>query len=513
MSSSKENSLAKNSVALGLRMIIRMVISLFTTRIILRSLGIEDYGIFNVIAGFTTMFAFVNTSMSTSISRFLSFGLGRHENGSSLRKTFKICFTTQIILAGIVLILAEAIGVPIINSYLTIPPSRISAANILYQCTIITMLINIIQVPFNASIIAYEKMTAYAYIEIINALALLGIAYLLRILSGPLLVYYGLMLVCLNIIILICYYYYTRRFKICIPAFHFNWKAMRPILVFSGADFYSNCSLSLQAQGQNIIINKFFGLVANASIGISNQVYGALLMFSNSITTAIRPRIIKHFAAEKNDLFKSLIFDSSKLISFFNIIACIPLFLSIHLILSLWLTELPEYAILFTRILILNQCYFSYKPILIIGLHATGKITKFSILSGTWYLLSIPLQFLIAYMGCRISMVFGIILIITGINILIIVYYLTRLTEIKLSELFKKIMLPPFFLTTIIIIFEFIIKTIISTNSTAILLLQFTLVIFTIILSYSFILDDSTRIILRKHLHNLLTKVNINKER
>lgn len=506
----ERNSLASNSIALCFRMIIRMAISLYTTRVILNALGEEDYGIYNVIAGFTVMFSFVNTSMSTAISRFLAFEIGRKSNEQELKDTFKTAFTTQAVLAGVIIILAEVIGIPIINYYLTIPPDKLFIANILYQCTLVSLLITFIQVPFNASIIAFEKMTAYAYIEIVYVTALLLIALALKILSGPLLVYYGGMLVLVNILILVCYYIYTRRFQICTPSFLFNWARMKPLVVFSGADFYSNCSLSLQAQGQNIVINKFFGLIANASVGIASQVYGALLMFSSSITIAIRPRIIKLYAAKELDSFNYLILDGSRLISFFNTIVCIPLIFSIQWILKLWLGEVPEYAVIFTQILLINHCLYSYKPILIAGLHATGKITKFSIVSGTWYILAIGIQFLIAYLGANIETVFGIILLLTGVNIIIIVYYLAIIANFSWTDILYKVIIPPTVVFLGMIFLGFFALKWLSTNSNTIFIVSGVSFV-SLFFSSMFILDKRTRHHIAKFSRTLLDKLKQNK--
>lgn len=505
------NSLAINSIALCFRMIIRMAISLYTTRVVLNALGVEDYGIYNVIAGFTVMFSFVNTSMSAAISRFLAFEIGRKGREQDLKETFKTAFTTQAILAIVIIILAEAIGIPIINHYLTIPSDKIYAANILYQCTLISLFIHITQVPFNATIIAFEKMTAYAYIEIVYVTALLLIALTLKVLKGPLLVYYGGMLVMVNVLVLFCYLIYTRRFKICVPAFLFNWSKMKPMIVFSGADFYSNCSLSLQTQGQNIVINKFFGLIANASVGIASQVYGALLMFSSSITTAIRPRIIKLYAAKELDSFNYLILDGSRLISFFNTIVCIPLIFSIQWILELWLGEIPEYAVIFTQILLINHCLYSYKPILIAGLHATGKITKFSIVSGTWYILAIGIQFLIAYLGANIETVFGIIILLTGVNIIIIVYYLTNITDMACKNIVTKVIIPPTAIILGMVSLGFLTLRQFRANECITIIVIFSVSLITLVLSARLILDKRTRHHIVKFTKALSEKLKLHK--
>lgn len=506
---SKGNSLATNSIALCFRMIIRMAISLYTTRIILNVLGVEDYGIYNVIAGFTVMFSFVNTSMSTAISRFLAYEIGKKGNEQDLKETFKTAFTTQTTLAGVIIILAEAIGIPIINHYLTIPPDKLYEANVLYQCTLVSLFIHILEVPFNASIIAFEKMTAYAYIEIVYVVALLLIALALKILTGPLLVYYGSMLVLANVLILLCYFIYTRKFKICMPAFLFDWSRMKPMVVFSGSDFYSNCSLSLQTQGQNIIINRFFGLAANASIGIASQVYGALLMFSSSITTAIRPRIIKLYAANEYDSFHNLIIDGSRLLSFFNTLICVPLIFSVKWLLEIWLGDIPQYAIVFTQILLINHCLYSYKPILIAGLHATGNITRFSIVSGTLYILAIIIQLLMAYWGANVNTVFALIILLTGVNIAIIIYYLIKNANFLWMDILNKVVFPPTIVIAGLLFVGFMALNLINNDGISLIIMVCAITLFGILLSSAFILDKRTRQYILRYSVNLLGKLKV----
>lgn len=498
--------MSRNSVALLFRMLLRLLVSLYTTRVILNALGVDDFGVYNVIAGFTTMFSFVNTSMSTAISRFLAYDIGQSSPLQKLEETFRLAFSTQLILAVAAALLAESVGVPIINYYLSIPADKLFAANILYQCTIISLIINIIQVPFNATIIASERMNVYAYIEIAYAVLLLAIAFILQILKGPLLIYYGGMLVLINISIFILYYTYTRKFRICTSKVLFDWQKLKPILAFSSADLYSNASLAIQNQGQNIIINKFFGLVANASVGIASQIYGALLMFSSSITTAIRPRIIKLHAAKEHDAFVDLIINGSRLISFFNIFLCVPLFFCLRWILPIWLKEVPEYAVSLAQILLFNHCIFSYKSVLISGLHASGNIRQFSFWSGTWYILSIAIQYLLAVSGLNLGIVYSLIVIITAVNIIFILIFLRRLVNIKIKNLLSKVVIPNFAVTcSLVIIGYFLLAN--SYSAVHEVLIYILLFIVCTLASTLFILDKKSRKIIKNYLNKTFSRV------
>ncbi len=500
-------SIAKNTIALTLRMILRLVVSLYTTRVVLHALGVDDFGIYNLIVGFTMMFSFVNSSMSSSISRFIACDLGSEKSENDRTKTFRIAFTIQLLIALALLVVAEVIGVILINHYVDIPPHRLMAANILYQCTLVSLVFNILQAPFNATIIAYERMTAYAYFELIYVFLLLIIAFALQVLHGDLLVCYGFMLVGINIIIFICYKLYSNRFSICKTSLYLKWSKARDMLRFSGADFYANCSLSVQSQGQNIIINRFFGLTANAASGIGSQIYGALLMFSNSMCTAMRPRIIKHYASGEVLDFRSLMYNGARMVSFANLILCIPLIIILPSIISLWLNTIPKYAVLFARVLLIQHCFFSYKPILVAGIHATGRIVFFSLKSGTLYFISIPLQFFIAFWCCNAAIVYGSIIAIVGVNVLLMINALATLSGIERKLLILNIFTPPIITTVVIVLLSFLVKYCLANAMVVDLFIAIGSFIITAVVSYYFILDKESRLLLKGYIRMFLKKI------
>lgn len=422
----QSNTLARNSIALTIRMVIRLLISLYTTRVILDALGVADYGIYNVIAGLSAMFSFVNSSMSNAISRFLSYALGQGKCNTDLERTFKLSFTAQFSLAICAFILAEIIGVPIINNVLSIPSDRMLAANILYQCTLVGFIANILQIPFNATIVAFERMTAYAYIEIVYVSLLLLIAMSLKLSFGDRLILYGFLVATINIIIFFCYYFYCRRFGICKVGLLWSRNEIKPILTFSVSDMYANICLSLQNQGQNIILNRFFGVAVNAAAGIASQIYGAMLMYTNSITTAIRPQIIKSYSSGDIQKMTHLMIDGSRILSFATISICVPVLIRLRVIVALWLSNPPTLTIVFASILLINHCLFCHKTLYIIGLQATGKIGKFSFISGSWYLIGIGIQLIMALIGLNQTYIFGIIVLLSFVNTIIILYYLNQ---------------------------------------------------------------------------------------
>ncbi len=473
----------------------------------MNALGIIDFGIYNVVAGISTMFTFVNASMSSAISRFLSFDLGRSNEISTVSQTFRIAFTTQLFIAIVIFIIAEIIGIPLINIYLNIPSIKLFSANILYQCTLVSMLISIIQVPFNATLIAFERMTAYAYIEIVYVFLMLGIAFVLQLIRADLLIFYGIMLVGVNVVILFCYTRYCSQFGICRTTLLMDKSRAKPILKFSGADFYSSSCMSIQSQGVSIILNRFFGLVANAAVGVAVQIYSALLMFASSITTAIRPRIIKYYASNELDNFNHLIYDGSRLISFFNIIICIPLLFCLRIIFSMWLEKVPEYSVEFAQILLINHSLFSYKTILVTAIQATGKIERFSFYSGTLYLISIAVQLIMAKLGFSIVLIYGFLIIITTIYILLLVISIHKFTNLIIKDMLKYIVLPPVLIVAGIGFTGLAVRQMFPHGISTDLIFAVGALITTVLLSSVFILNTKTRQLLVGYLKKLSHKI------
>lgn len=401
-------------MALSVRMLLRLGISVYSMRVVLDVLGIEDYGIYNVVAGFTVMFGFFNSTMSGAISRFLSYniGLGQEEE---LKTTFAASATIQAGIALLVLLVAETLGLWFVNTRLVIPESRMFAANVIYQCSIFSMIVLIMQVPYNASIIAHEKMNVYAYIEVVNSVMLLLIVFMLKVVKSDRLIVYGLLMACVYAMTGLSYWYYCRRnYSECRFRLLGDWRKLRPILSFSGWDLYANVGLSVHSQGVNIILNMFWGAVLNAASGVANQIYSAVLMFSASITTAIRPQIIKAYANRETAHMYRLLNGGSRYLYLLVIMMSVPLVVRMDYILSLWLVDVPDYAVPFARIILVSQCIGASKSLFATAIHATGNISRFSILAGTLYLAAIPVAYLLAAKGCSPLLVYGLVILVVG---------------------------------------------------------------------------------------------------
>lgn len=423
-------------------MVLRLVISLYTTRIVLRELGEDDYGIYILVAGFSLMFSFVNASMSTSVSRFISYSIGKGGDESNLKRIFSSALTIQCIIAVAVIALGSVIGIVFIRNVLSIPVDKIDAASVLFICTLFGLGFQVIQVPYNAAIISYERMSAYAYIEIVNTILLLVIVYMLELKLGEPLIVYGLLLLGVSFITFMTYVIYCRRFPICKFRLCADKAIIKPMLSFSGADLFSNSSLSAQAQGQNIVFNKFYSLTTNAAIGIANQVYGAMLMFSSSITTAIRPQIIKSYASGDKSRALSLIIVSSKILCAALICIGVPIIIRIKYILSFWLGTYPDQAPMFVSIILIMNMMFGYKGIIVILLHATGKIGRFSVINGLCFFIAIPLQYLMASFGISDNLNYCTVILLAAINIVLVFFYIGQYLSIPYIPILVKCSVP-----------------------------------------------------------------------
>lgn len=394
MSSEDNKRIARNSVALYIRMFIGMAVSLYTSRVVLQVLGVENFGVYNVVGGVVSLFSFLNASMSGATSRFITYELGCN-NRQKLRLVFNNAMLAHLIIAVSVVILCETIGLWLLKYELEIPADSKTAAMWVFQCSILSMALNITQIPYTACIIAHERMKAFAYTDILNTFLKLGIVYLLLIIPGEKLRIYGLLLLSISIIITLIYRLYCiRNFEECHLSINcLDRSYMKSMLKFSGWDLFGNFSWVARIQGVSLIINIFFGAIANAAIGVSNQVQGAITAFSNSITMAIKPQIIKSYAANQELRCLSLISIGIKITFIALLTLSIPLILYIRYILDLWLVVVPKYAPVITQLTIVCVIFSAIPTITITGVHATGNIKKASVVSGLIYLSTVPITY------------------------------------------------------------------------------------------------------------------------
>ena len=384
-------------------MLFSMFVSLYTSRVILNALGVEDYGIYGVVGGVVAMFSFLNASMAGATSRFLTFEMGRG-NEQRLKDTFSSALIIHIGVGIVVFLLAETIGLWFLSNKLVIPEERIEAAHWVYQCSVVSAILGITQVPYNASIIAHEKMDVYAYIEILNVTLKLLIVYLLTIWDFDKLMLYAILVLSVSILVMMVYRIYCMR-KFSESHFRFIWEPgiIKPMLNFSGWDFYGNMAFTFRQQGANFLLNMFYGVALNAACGIASTVQGVFLQLSASVVTAFKPAIIKEYAAGKYAEMNRLLSMTTKMAMYLLMLITIVVFVRMDFILQLWLGQVPEGAVLLSRMMLVMNFFSLLGSIIMIGIHATGKVFRVGAINGTLYILTIPIMYLMLKRGMDYS--------------------------------------------------------------------------------------------------------------
>lgn len=392
--------IAKNTLMLYFRMLFTMAVSLFTSRVVLNTLGVEDYGIYNVVGGVVSMFSIISGSLSAAISRFITVELAKGD-ADKLRKTFSASVTIQLLLSLIIVVLIESIGVWFLNAKMVIPAERMDAANWVLQFSIVTFVINLISVPYNATIIAHEKMSAFAYISILEVVCKLVIVYLLKISPIDRLVFYAILMCAVSVIIRLVYgYYCNRRFAECKFSFRFDKDLLKRMFSFAGWNFIGASSAVLRDQGGNIIINLFGGPAVNAARGIAMQVNQTIVGFSNNFMTALNPQITKSYASGEQDYMMKLIFRGARFSFYMLLFLSLPVLANTHYILSLWLGMVPDHSVLFVRLALIFAMSESISSPLVTAMLATGKIRNYQIVVGVLQMLNLPISYVLLRIGC-----------------------------------------------------------------------------------------------------------------
>lgn len=396
---SNNKRIAKNTIMLYIRMFISMLVGLYTSRVVLATLGVEDYGIYGVVGGVVAMMGFLNASMSGATSRFLTFELGRGDK-DRLAKTFSSALIVHIAIAIIVFILAETVGLWFLCNKLNIPEGRMEAAHRVYQFSILATMLSITQVPYNATIIAHEKMDVYAYMEILNVSLKLLIVYLLTIGDFDKLKLYAVLTFAVSLIIMMIYRIYClRHFKE--SRFHWVWdkEYITPLLSFSVWDLYGNLSWTVKQQGTSFVLNAFYGVALNAANGIASTVQGILMGFSSNIIMAFKPAIIKKYAVGSYEDMNRLMRFATKMALGMLMLSNFIIYIKMNYILELWLKEVPTATVILCRYSLIMNLFSCISLILIIGFHAVGKVKLMGFINGTISILSIPLMYVMLKEG------------------------------------------------------------------------------------------------------------------
>ena len=396
---SSNKTIAKNTLFLYARMLFNLAVSLYTSRVILDVLGVTDLGVFQVVAGIITIFTFFNSGLAGATSRFLAFEIGQG-NKTRLQRTFSSAVNAYILFSLLVLFLGETIGLWFVLNKLVIPEGRKAAALIIYQCSIVMTIITLIQVPYNASIIANEKMKVFAYIGILDTLLKLLVTFLLYVIAADHLIAYGFLLVVSSLLIFSCYAIYSHfYFPECKVRLKWDKEILKPLLVFSGWDVFGNFGFAVKTQGQNVLLNMFFGVVVNAACGFANTVYGAVTGFTNNFMMSVRPGITKAYSIGNYTRMQQLITDSAKYSFCLMLFLSTPFFFEGDFILNVWLKNPPQYTAVLCQLQLITFLIANVFFPIRFGIVATGKNKYISILDGFIFLAYLPITYLILKWG------------------------------------------------------------------------------------------------------------------
>ncbi len=428
---SNNKRIAKNTILLYCRMLFLMCISLYTSRVILKSLGFSDYGIYNVVGGIVAMFTMVSGSLRAAISRFITFELGTGDI-DKLKRVFSCSITIQIILSIILIVLAETVGLWFLNAKMVIPDDRMVAANWVYQFSIITFVINLISIPYNSAIIAHEKMGAFAYISILEASFNLIIAWTISIAPFDKLIYYALLLALVAFLVRLIYMWYCKRnFEECAYSFVYDKKILKDMFGFSGWNMIGATSAVCRDHGANIILNLFFGTEVNAARGIGVQVSTAIQGFVSNFQMALNPQIIKNYAIKELDYLNSIVLKGAKFSYYILFVIALPVFFSTDYILELWLGAYPDHTVLFLQLIIIFSLIESLSGPLITVMYATGEVRNYQIVVGGLQLLNLPLSYLLLKVGLIPEIVVVVSIVLSFVCLLARLYMLRKIVNCR----------------------------------------------------------------------------------
>lgn len=452
MSQDNNKRIAKNTLLLYIRMLFTMAVSLYTSRVILNTLGVEDYGIYNVVGGVVAMFGFLNSAMSSATNRYITFNLGKGDN-KRLQTIFSTTLQIHTIIAIVIVIFAEIFGTWFLYNKMQIPNDRLDAAFWVLQSSILSSVIMILSVPYNAAIIAHEKMSAFAYISIVEVVLRLIIVYLLNVFSYDKLIIYAILALAVQILIRFCYSIYCHRhFKETKYIKVWDKSLFKEMMSFAGWSFWGNIAGILYTQGLNMLLNVFFGPVVNAARAIAVQVQGAVQHFVSNFQMALNPQITKTYASGEIDQMHMLMFRSARFSFLLLFFIAFPLLLETDFILQLWLKTVPDNAVIFTQIMICISLIYTTANPCVIANQATGKVKIYQMVVGGILLLILPISYIVLKLGAPAYSVFIVHFLVESVAQFSRMYMLRKLINLPLWQYMKNIYIPIFTTVAVAII-------------------------------------------------------------
>lgn len=451
--------MAVNTVILYAKLLITIIVNLYSTRIILNAMGIEEFGIVNLISGIVAMLSFVQNSMSVSSQRYMSVNMSKHEEDLMLR-VFNSSVVLHICLAIIILLILECAIPFVFDSAIQIPVQKIGVAQVLYQLTIVGTVLVVIAVPFDAALNAHENMLVFSIISIIESLIRLTGAFILVYVSDKL-IFYGFLIVAIRLVSLILKLVYCRKhyLETSISSKHQDKKLMKEMFAFAFWNMFGALAFTGRAQGVAIVMNTFLGVVVNAAYGIANQISGQLQTFTATITKAMNPQIMQRGGAGDTEGMISLALKQSKYSSLLLSYAIIPLLFSMPYILKLWLKEIPEYCVAFSSLILIVAMISQTTSGVMSLVQATGKVRNYQMTISIVMLLNIPLSYVLLKIGFSAPWVIVGMVAIEAVTSFARVYFAHILTSMSIGLFFRNVVCPVFIVYIITSLLLIIIKT------------------------------------------------------
>jgi O-antigen/teichoic acid export membrane protein len=449
---SDSNLIAKNTFILYIRMFLTMAVSLYTSRVVLNTLGVQDYGVYSIVGGIVTLFGFINGAMTSATQRFLAFDIGKNDT-EQLKKTFNATLNIHITISILVLILAETIGLWFVNNKLNLPLDRMDAVNWVYQFSVFTFLLGIIQVPYDALITAREKFNIYAYMSFIEAFLKLVIVYLLFVFAFDKLILYAALLFLVSFIVRMGHMYYCKRnFEESKYQFYFDKSFYKVLLSFSGWSLFGGLAAIARGQGVNVLLNLFFGTILNAAFGITMQIQVTVNNFVLNFQMAVNPQIIKSYALGDKERYLKLIFQSAKLSFFLLCIIVFPIIFNIDLILELWLKNPPKHTSILVILTLIGLLIESISGPLIIAAQATGKIKWYQIFIGTLIILNLPIAYLLLKVNKYPELVLYTSILISILSLFFRIVFLKNIMDFPIISFCRDVLLRILIVTILILL-------------------------------------------------------------
>ena len=504
---SNNNRIAKNTLFLYIRMVFVLVVNLYTSRVVLNVLGVSDYGVYNVVAGFVSLFAFLNATLSSSLQRFYNYE-GGINGESGYIKVYSIGIRVHIVLALVVLMILETFGIWYINNIMVLPDGRLEAANYLFQFSVISMLFVIIQIPFSSVIIADERMNFFAIVSIIEVVLRLIIVLLLPSFNYDKLLVYGFLQLIVSGICFLLYILYTKKQLAFLRVLkHIDRILLKKIISFSGWNLLGTVVFMLKGQGLNLLLNAFFGTVVNAARGVAFQVNSAIMGFSHNISMSFRPQMVSSYATGDNQRAFSLFMTQSKICYCLILMIITPVIIEIDLILHLWLgNAVPDNTNIFTILVLIDAMICTLNTPVTQIVYATGDIKMYQILTSLVNVFLLPISWISLNLGAEAWVVFLITIIVSVFNQVVALYGMHRVFDFSYKNYLKQIVFPCFFMTVFVPILPFIVSFNFTDSLWRLLVVTIISICITVVLLYAFFLSANEKNYVKNYMHRLSLK-------